>query len=206
MPGEHPDADAETPSITRLEGSRWRGGRLWSWNQDLRAWTGWDQEAGGARATTAPARRTARASFVPGAAGAIRRSRHTAPESWGATLPMTPAVTEPCPYEVSNLQVVVASWSADRIGPTIIAAPHRGQAHVARVGVSGAAGAGGSGAGDGAAGGVRRVRARATREVRHALARKPDCRMRTKPRGRMCWTKRRRNSMAVSVIVRRASP
>jgi hypothetical protein len=34
---EHLDGDAETPSITRLEGSRWRGGRLWSWNQDLRA-------------------------------------------------------------------------------------------------------------------------------------------------------------------------
>ena len=28
---EHLDADAETPSITRLEGSRWRGGRLWSY-------------------------------------------------------------------------------------------------------------------------------------------------------------------------------
>ena len=25
------DAGAETPSITRLEGSRWRGGRLWSY-------------------------------------------------------------------------------------------------------------------------------------------------------------------------------
>ena len=35
------DAGAETLSITRLEGSRWRGGRLWSWNQDrpgVRAW------------------------------------------------------------------------------------------------------------------------------------------------------------------------
>src|SRR5215213_3400114 len=34
--GTAADADAETPSITRLEGSRWRGGRLWSWNQDNR--------------------------------------------------------------------------------------------------------------------------------------------------------------------------
>ena len=34
---EHPEADAEALSITRLEGSRWRGGRLWSWNQDPRA-------------------------------------------------------------------------------------------------------------------------------------------------------------------------
>jgi hypothetical protein len=27
-------AGAESLSITRLEGSRWRGGRLWSWNRD----------------------------------------------------------------------------------------------------------------------------------------------------------------------------
>ena len=34
-----PDADTETLSITRLEGRRWRGGRLWSWNLDLPRWT-----------------------------------------------------------------------------------------------------------------------------------------------------------------------
>src|SRR5262249_4787694 len=28
---KQPDGDAETRSITRLEGSRWRGGRLWSY-------------------------------------------------------------------------------------------------------------------------------------------------------------------------------
>jgi hypothetical protein len=50
------------------------------------------------------------------------------------------------------------------------------------------------------------VRARVNRAVRHVFARNPDWRRRMKPRGRMCWTKRRRNSMAVSVIVRRASP
>jgi hypothetical protein len=31
MLDEHLDVRAETPSITRLEGSRWRGGRLWSY-------------------------------------------------------------------------------------------------------------------------------------------------------------------------------
>jgi hypothetical protein len=31
---EQLDANAETPSITRLEGSRWRGGRLWSYKPD----------------------------------------------------------------------------------------------------------------------------------------------------------------------------
>jgi hypothetical protein len=39
-------------------------------------------------------------------------------------------------HDVSKLKVTVASWSADRIGPTIIAAPHPGHAHVARVVVS----------------------------------------------------------------------
>ena len=96
----------------------------------------------------------------------------------------------------------VASWSAERIGPTIIAAPHRGHAHVARVGVAGRRRVARVGAG----GVASRVRASATRAVRQVFARNPDWRMRTKPRGRMCWTKRRRNSMAVSVIVRRASP
>lgn len=33
------------------------------------------------------------------------------------------------------------------------------------------------------------------------LARKPKCRMRTNPLGRMCWRKRRRNSTPSSVIV-----
>jgi hypothetical protein len=103
--------------------------------------------------------------------------------------------------------VRVASWSAERIGPTIIAAPQCGHVHVARVGGSVVAGVVvPSVVGAGVKGAVSRVRARATRAVRHVFARNPDCRMRTKPRGRMCWTKRRRNSMAVSVIVRRASP
>jgi hypothetical protein len=48
MPDEHPDGHAETPSITRLEGSRWRGGRLWSWKWDLRAPLVVDEEAVGA--------------------------------------------------------------------------------------------------------------------------------------------------------------
>ncbi len=33
-----PVVEAEALSITRLEGSRWRGGRLWSWNRDHGAW------------------------------------------------------------------------------------------------------------------------------------------------------------------------
>jgi hypothetical protein len=37
-----------------------------------------------------------------------------------------------------------------------------------------------------------RRRASERRAVRHVLARSPYCRMRTKPRGSTCWTKRRR--------------
>jgi hypothetical protein len=33
---EQLDLRAETPSITRLEGSRWRGGRLWSYKREAR--------------------------------------------------------------------------------------------------------------------------------------------------------------------------
>ncbi len=42
------EADAEALSITRLEGSRWRGGRLWSSKWDLRAWMLVDPETVGA--------------------------------------------------------------------------------------------------------------------------------------------------------------
>jgi hypothetical protein len=85
-------------------------------------------------------------------------------------------------HELSKPRGIVISWSAERIGPRIIAAPQRGHAHVATVGVSVAV--------DGVAtvvcAALRRVRARATRVVRQVFARNPDCRIRTKPRGRMC--------------------
>lgn len=127
----------------------------------------------------------------------------TSPETWAITLSKTLALTRVGPHELSKLHVTVASWSADRIGPTIIAAPQRGQAHVDRVVVSGMTVAVASVDDRAVAGVARRVRARATRAARQVFARNPDCRMRTKRRGRMCWTKRRRNSMVESVIVRR---
>src|SRR5262249_41511135 len=107
---------------------------------------------------------------------------------------------------VSKLQVTVASWSAERIGPTIIAAPHRGHGHVARVSVGVVVGPVAAGAGAGGEEVASAGRARAIRAGRRVVARDPAYRMRPKPRGRMCWTKRRRNSMAVSVIVRRWLP
>jgi hypothetical protein len=94
-------------------------------------------------------------------------------------------------HDVSKLKVTVASWSADRIGPTIIAAPHRGHAHVARVVVSVVVDSVATGAGVGSAEVASTVRARVSRAVRRAFARNPDWRMRMKPRGRMRWTKRR---------------
>ena len=39
-------------------------------------------------------------------------------------------------HEVSKPSVIVISWSAERIGPRIIAAPQRGHAHVLAVGAS----------------------------------------------------------------------
>ena len=68
--------------------------------------------------------------------GGVRRSYrvliHTAPEAWVGTLARTPVVTRPPgPHEVSKPSVTEARRSAERIGPIIIAAPHRGHAHVA---------------------------------------------------------------------------
>src|ERR1700730_11425930 len=115
---------------------------------------------------------------------------------------MAPVETRPREaHEVSS--ETVARWSAERIGPTIIAAPQREQAEVARGAGSVITGADAVAVVDGAvvAGVARAVRAMGTPATRQALARIPDWRMRTKPRGRMCWTKRRRNSIADSVIV-----
>ena len=133
-----------------------------------------------------------------GVGSAQRGSRHTISETWMTTSTRTRWVRRGVGgHELSKPRVIVISWSAERIGPRIIAAPQRGHAHVATVGVSVAV--------DGitvVSAALRSVRARATRVVRQVFARKPDCRMRTKPRGRMCWTKRPRNSIADRVIVR----
>jgi hypothetical protein len=70
---------AETLSITRLEGSRWRGGRLWSWNRDLRARAVADSRGVGARAAAAHTRRVARESTTPEATGSHQGSRQSTP-------------------------------------------------------------------------------------------------------------------------------
>jgi hypothetical protein len=78
-------------------------------------------------------RRVARAPSSGAVGGSITESRHTTPETWATTLSKAPAPTVPLAHEVSKPPVRVTSWSADRIGPTIIAAPQRGHAQVARV-------------------------------------------------------------------------
>jgi hypothetical protein len=72
-------------------------------------------------------------------------------------------------HEVSKPSVIVASWSAERIGPRLIAAPQRGHAHVSTVGTSVEVGA------DATAGRTapRRLRASATRAARQVFARNP---------------------------------
>jgi hypothetical protein len=132
-----------------------------------------------------------------------RRSRHTTSETGMTTSMRTPWVRPGSGgHELSKPRVIVISCNLERIGPRVITAPQRGHVHVAGVGAS-------VGVDDVARcvrGARSSVRARARRAVRQVFARNPDCRIRTKPRGRMCWTKRRRNSIADSVIVRDCPP
>ena len=85
------DADAETLSITRLEGSRWRGGRLWSWNRDPERGPE-EMERSAARERRRHARRrVARARRVPVGGARSRGLRHTTPETWTTTWSTTTA-------------------------------------------------------------------------------------------------------------------
>ena len=157
----NPDADAGTPSITRLEGSRWRGGRLWSWNRDRRAWGGVDRGAVGARAAATRSPDVERTGLAGDATDSDTRSRHTTANTWVTTLAKTPGRTSLGAHEVSKPRVTVARWRAERIGPITIGAPHRGQCQAS---VSEDASTRGE---------PRRSnrRASARRGVRHALAR-----------------------------------
>jgi hypothetical protein len=156
------DVEAEALSITRLEGSRWRGGRLWSWNRDRRAWSVVDREAVGVRATAACTPDVERTGPTGDETGSSNGSRHTTPDTRATTLVQTP-VKMPLVevHEVSKPSVTMVSWSPEMIGPMIIGAPHRGQCQ---------AGGGEGVCADGAARWSRR-RASTRRAVRQALAR-----------------------------------
>ena len=104
-----------------------------------------------------------------------RLVERSSPETWAMTLPKTLTMMGRGAHELSKLQVRVARWSGDTIGPTIIAAPHRGQAHVAGAdGVSVDVGAIVVIADADGGGVARTVRAKAMRAPRHVLARNPD--------------------------------
>ena len=131
------DADAEALSITRLEGSRWRGGRLWS------------HELGSGSVKESEARpsalridaRMSMSSVVDRAHGdtnARRASESThgycsvwAPVGW---LPVLAARVGR--HDVSKMKDTRASWCALRMGPRTIGAPQFGQDHA---GVAGTA-------------------------------------------------------------------
>ena len=153
--------DAEALSITRLEGSRWRGGRLWSWNRDPRACTVVDDGAVGARAAAARAPFVERTGTAPDQTGWDHASRHTFPDTCVTTLTQPAVRTWLDVHEVSKPRVTMARWSPERIGPMTIGAPHCGQRHAGGVEDICAAGA------------ARRSRRRASpsRAVRQALAR-----------------------------------
>jgi hypothetical protein len=157
-----PEVEAEALSITRLEGSRWRGGRLWSWKQDPGAWSVADRAAVGARAAAARTRQVEGTGAARAAMASHEGSRHTTPDTWATTLAKASVrATSVGTHEVSKPSVTVASWSAERIGPMTIVAPHRGQCQAGSVEeVSGGRDARRS-----------RRRASARRAVRHALAR-----------------------------------
>jgi hypothetical protein len=119
---------AEALSITRLEGSRWRGGRLWSWNGDRGAWGVIDRGAVDARAAAGRTRQVERAGGVPSATSSHDGSRHTTPDTWAITLAKAPVRAWLLgTHDVSKPSVTVASWRAERMGPMTIGAPHRGQ-------------------------------------------------------------------------------
>jgi hypothetical protein len=146
-----------------------------------------DRSAVGARAAAPGSRHVTYAGLTPVATASRSGSRHTIPDTWASTSTKTPVETRTADaHEVSKPSVTVVRWSAERIGPTIIAAPQRGHAHVARGAVS-VVGVAVAAVGAAVIVGVAStVRASATRATRQVLARNPDWRMRTKPRGRMC--------------------
>ena len=97
-------------------------------------------------------------------------------------------------YELSRGLHLKANWRAERLGPTFISPLQRGHRQVELLLASVEQLSGGLGVA------VRSSRASASSVARRVLARNPNCRMRTKPRGRICWEKRRRNSVAARVI------
>jgi hypothetical protein len=97
-------------------------------------------------------------------------------------------------YEVSKKPHRKDNSRAVRLGPISIGPPQRGQFQTAtRIDVAPLSGDGMK---------SKSLRAKASRAVRQGLARYPNCRTRTNPRGSTCCRNRRRNSAAARVMVR----
>lgn len=127
------DADAESLSITRLEGSRWRGGRLWS------------RELGSESVSESESRLSApwidaSRSVSVGVHGArgnnttrdTSGSRHEHRGVWAHVVGWMPIlVVRIGRHDVSKTRTkdTRASWCALRMGPRTIGAPQRGQDH-----------------------------------------------------------------------------
>jgi hypothetical protein len=129
------DVDAEALSITRLEGSRWRGGRLWS------------RELGSEAVGELEPRQTtpwiaARTQGSSGDHGAHRDENRHYTREWTHRYRGVPAhvgwmlmlAVRMSRHDVSKPRHIRASWCALRMGPRIIGAPHRGQNHAGAVG------------------------------------------------------------------------
>jgi len=97
-------------------------------------------------------------------------------------------------YEVSKKWHRQDNSRAVRWGPISIGPPQRGQFQTATsIDVAPLSGDGMK---------SKSLRAKASRVVRQGLARYPNCRTRTNPRGSTCCRNRRRNSAAARVMVR----
>jgi hypothetical protein len=86
-------------------------------------------------------RRRASGRWRDGTGRVERGSRHTISETSMTTSTRARRIRRSVSgHEVSKPSVIVARWSAERIGPRLIAAPQRGHAHVSTVGASVATG------------------------------------------------------------------
>ena len=103
-------------------------------------------------------------------------------------------------YELSIALHRLTNCEGERFGPIRISPLQWGQRQVASLEI----GAEQMSVGGGVV--ARSVRASESNLDRRVFARNPNCRIRTKPRGRMCWVKRRRNSVASRVIFFRLLP
>src|SRR4051794_38856107 len=98
------------------------------------AWPVVDQGSVGVRAAAGRVRWMAPSDTSSDVTACRAGLRHTTPETWATTSTRMPVVTKELgDHEVSKPSMTDARRRAERIGPTVMAAPYRGQAHVVAV-------------------------------------------------------------------------